>query len=703
MASFKSDETKLKAAKLREQNMSGRAISEELGINIKTVEDFLSKRCHVAWWRKYENKEPIKEVSPLKTEEGRVEIANLYFKKKLSRSEICDRYGIPRRAVTRFLAKESYKDFWASYEKYNMKLTGTMAANTNRLKHDDAKLELVQMFYGKQMSISEICEETGLSHTTVSNFIKQNTHTKWWDENQHLTMGGIEEKEDSGNDDGNYDDEEKEPVPPMNGELHSPEKSYSLGIKTRYVISSCQNNTYINMPFLRSLENYCEHNGAQLMISPFTYNMNGILGIKKAKMLKWDDAVKPYLIKDPIILSDYLGGLVFNADIDILPTAVNPLSGFQSYNKKASGIFPHAKMHLESVPTQKTDPTRMLYTTGAVSQRNYIPRKAGQKASHHHVFGALIIEIDHANKCWYIRQLNATQDGSFQDLNTLYTSDGVVENQSVEAISWGDIHAEHLTQQQVELCFTDEDSIIETLRPKYQFMNDLSDFAPRNHHNRKDPHFLYRTSLNEVRTVEQGLEQAARVLDISEKEWCQTVVVNSNHDEALLKWLKEADYRHDPDNGHFFLKCQLACYDAIEANDSNFMIFEDALKRIITNPTKSDARFLRTDESFLICDEDNNGVQMGQHGHLGNNGARGSINAYTKHGTRVTIGHSHSANIRDGVYQAGVTGGHPIGEGGIEMYYNRGASSWSVSHVVCYPSGKRAIITTHGKNWYLKD
>jgi len=699
MPTFKDDAIKLEAVKLHKQQLTDTAISEKLQINRKTVSDFLAKRSYLSWWNEYEGNDVV--VGILKTDEGRTQVANSFYVDKMHRRDICKRYNISRRTLTAFLSQERYKDFWESYSKYNKKRVGMIESQANKLSDDSAKAELAEMFYVHNKTVKEIVDETGLGRTTVKNFLSQVTHQKWWDENGIPTGGQIESE---GQTDASVDDGEEEIEIPMNGTLDSPDKSYLKGERTRYVLTSCQNNTFIHDKFMTTLETYCEHNDAELLISPFVYNLSGILGHKKDDMLVWDERVQPYLVRDPIVLSEYLGGLVFNAQIDILPTAVNPLSGFQTLNKKASGIFPHTKMHLESVPTQKTDPTRMLYTTGAVSQRNYIPRKAGQKAEHHHVFGALIVEVDHDNKLWYVRQLNASNDGSFQDLTTFYSGKKVTENQHVEAITWGDIHSEHLTEERKDMCFRDEDSIINTLNPKYQFMHDLSDFAPRNHHNRKDPHFLYQTSLNETKTVEEGLELACRVLDIAEKEGCQTVVVNSNHDDALLKWLKEADYRTDYANGHFFLKCQLACYDAIADGDKNFMIFEKAMRELVSNPTKSDAIFLRTDEPFEICEDTGNPILMSMHGHLGSNGSRGSMNGFTKLGQRCVIGHGHGANIRDGVYQVGVMGGSPVGEDGhgIDMYYNKGASSWNASICATYPNGKRTIITAHGKNWHLK-
>ena len=131
--------------------------------------------------------------------------------------------------------------------------------------------------------------------------------------------------------------------------------------------------------------------------------------------------------------------------MNILPTAVNPISGLQNYTNKDSAIIPHAKLQLESLPTPKFEPAKMMYTTGTVTQRNYVQMKAGQKASINHVFSALVVEID-SDGDWFVRQLVAeSETGNFFDLGWYYTPDGKhQEPYCVEAINWGDIHSAKL-------------------------------------------------------------------------------------------------------------------------------------------------------------------------------------------------------------------------------------------------------------------
>lgn len=648
-----SNTKKVTAIMLREEGDTLRDISGKIGIPFTTIRYFLNRKTHKEWWKDYN---------------------------KGKYSSICDSVGFVSASIPTEIPTDK---------------------NDVTLCNDEIKEAALIMRDTVGMGNIAIAKELNLEETCVRRFFAKVTYEDWWakkDAVTDVTEDASEPTESNQDKDPQIvPDEPEEPV--FIGEMDEMQYDQNyLDKHSVFVISSAQNNTLVNTEFMDALESYCGHNNAELLISPFYYNTSGVLG-DKTKQCEYDARVMPYLVDEPIKLSEYLGGLIFCAEMDILPTAVNPFSSMHTYTKSASAIYPHTKMQLESVPTPKHDVCRMMYSTGAVTMRNYVARKAGQKASFHHVFGALVVEVDHENKSWYVRQLNSDKDGSIQDLDKLYHSDGSVTDAEIEAINWGDIHAEKCEQSQIDLCFGD-DGILNELKPKYQFANDLSDFTPRNHHNRKDPHFLYATANSSIRTVEDGLNQASNLLMEMSREWCKTVVVNSNHDNALVKWLREADYRTDPDNAKFFLIAQLECYQAIDRKDKMFSIFETALTDLVSSPIdliQHNVKFLREDESFKICTSKvEDAIECGYHGHTGNNGARGSITSYLKLGTRVNIGHSHSANIRDGVYQAGVTGD-------LDMGYNIGASSWSHSHIITYANGKRAIITTHGNGWKLSD
>lgn len=534
----------------------------------------------------------------------------------------------------------------------------------NPLESDDLKLEVVRLS-NDGVSNSSLSQRFGVGRTTISDFLNGKTYQSWWEEFEKNPMSGVIE------------------------DHHSNLKVLK---KTRYILTSAQNNTFVHAKFFQSLMNMKERLNAQLIVGTFSYNKRGFQNLEKGEADWFDSKLTDYILDEPIMLAK---DLMWCGELNILPTAVNPLSGLYSYTKNCSGIFPHAKMQLESVPTHKNNPVRMLYTTGAVTKRNYIQKKAGQKASFHHIFGALLVEVDHKTGDWFVRQLACDdRKGYIQDLDTIYFPDGSIKkNCRVEAITWGDIHVEKLDAKVSYASFEkNNQSMLNVLKPKYQFVHDVMDFEARNHHNRDDHYFRFSMYVNHKDKVKRNIDEVKYFLNEIQRPYCQTVIVESNHDLALKRWLREADYRTDPANALFFLECQLRMYQAIQ-NKEQFSILEWLCKK--DDKSLNTVKFLRTDESFMTCNENENGIQNGCHGDKGNNGSKGSVNTFKILDSRYNIGHSHSACIRDGVYVAGVSMDID------KATYTAGASSWSHSHIVTYPNGKRTIITLKNGKWRL--
>src|SRR5205085_2406034 len=101
-----------------------------------------------------------------------------------------------------------------------------------------------------------------------------------------------------------------------------------------------------------------------------------------------------YLIHE----NEWCGPLLFAAKMNILPTAVRPLSGLETYSRGKWAVFPHAKTQLVSVPSLPGRHPAMVMTTGACTGPNYIEKKAGLKAEFHHTLGAVIVEVDEADR-----------------------------------------------------------------------------------------------------------------------------------------------------------------------------------------------------------------------------------------------------------------------------------------------------------------
>lgn len=466
------------------------------------------------------------------------------------------------------------------------------------------------------------------------------------------------------------------------------------GVK-RFLLTCAQNNTEIHHEFWRNLQAFAEHVGAQIHVARFTYALNGPSPhLKKSvkaqqREIEWAKELIPFLSEDR---TEIAPGLVWCADLDILPTAVRPLSGLESYTGRASGVFPHPKIAMEPVASGKHEGTKHNYTTGTVTQRNYIQRKAGMKAEFHHCYGALMVEVDHTGT-WFVRQINADSDGSFQDLDTWVAAGMVSDGHRVEAIYWGDGHDVESNEEAVALAF-DEGGIKDQLRPRKDFIGDVISFKSRSHHDRKDPHRMFQRRLQGLGCVRSEAASSAGWFIRMMRDYCETHSVYGNHERHIGQWLKEADGRFDPVNAEFWSAMQSAVFAHIREHGEEPNFLETAIRIAYPNNAfQKRMRFLMEDESVVVCPDHGGGIECGMHGDRGPNGARGSVPGFAKSGRKTCIGHVHSSQIRDGVYVAGTF------EKMSDNDWTRGQSSWSHSHVVIYPNGKRTIITCYKNKW----
>lgn len=465
----------------------------------------------------------------------------------------------------------------------------------------------------------------------------------------------------------------------------------------RYIFTCAQNNTHLHAAVWQNLVALADHYGAEIHVSRFTYDLSSY-GIRNVKPGQDKSGDQDDIWYDPKIAEHVLDesvqvapGLIFCGEMNILPTAARPLTGFQAYTGRSSGIFPHVKFAMESVPSGKFEGTKLNFTTGTVTQRNYIQKTAGLKAEFHHGYGAVLVEVD-SDGDWFVRQLNADSEGVIHDLTLRAAGGKVTHGHRVEAINWGDIHVGRVSRDTERLLWNGDRSMGAVLRPKHQFMHDVIDFRARNHHEMKNFHRMldkfYRGKddvMTELQDVNGFLGERSRLPE------CTSVVVLSNHDRALERWLREADYKADLKNAKFFLRAQLAMVEAIEADDKRFLASEWAVNNVAA-PLGEHVRFLRQDDSYIICHDANGGIECGHHGDKGANGSRGALNQFARTGRKTNTGDSHSAGIMDGAYRAGVTGD-------LDHGYNEGMSSWSNTHIVTYENGKRTLITCWNGKW----
>ena len=481
----------------------------------------------------------------------------------------------------------------------------------------------------------------------------------------------------------------------------TPKAKRQQGKVTRFLCTCAQNNTNLPEPLWDNIQALAKHYDARILIARTVYNrFADTAGMDKKLIIggvhrdhatyHWDERLESYFHDERLELAP---GLVWCGETNISPTAARPLSQFDTYTGRASTVVPHNRIALRPVASHYTEGTKMLFTTGTLTMRNYIQRKAGQMAEFHHCYGALLVEVD-ADGTWFTRQINADSDGVIHDWDVRVAGGKVSTGNRIEAINWGDTHVAYGDPIAYALAWGDG-GMLDQLRPQYQFMNDLIDFRTRNPHNIKR-HLNLQAFVEHTlghRSVRKEMQDTAAFLQKTLRSYCKTLVVSSNHDNFLVEWLERTgDFRKDPENAVYFLEAATHLWRQTEArgkppNMTRWAML-NAGYELIADRNRNTLQFLDEDQSFIICKDAHGGLECGMHGHQGPNGARGSVASLSKMGRKANIGHHHSAGIYDGLYVAGIMGS-------LDQGYNSGPGSWSQSNILTYPNGKRAIQTIY--------
>jgi hypothetical protein len=437
----------------------------------------------------------------------------------------------------------------------------------------------------------------------------------------------------------------------------------------KFVIVAVQNNTDIHPAFWPLVKEFAIENKCEILAAPILYNKNAWAQPDDIdnKGLWFAPEIREFMQDERIILND---SVLYVGNAHVLPTAKNPLSGFQAISSGcANVVIPASKIALECMPAMKGEKGRILQSTGTVTLCNYIARKVGVAAETEHNFGFVIVEPGKIPRSVEFKK------GGFYDFDGEDVAGyGYCENTEPGTIlTLGDIHAEKCGYGRREVMF----NIVQAVQPSYINLHDLLDFTSRNHHNRENPFFKFSQDL-QGHSVFSDVEKAHKFLkDIGMDDGYVINIVESNHDLALDRWLNEADWRDDTVNAVSFLQIAMGKIKSIQRGES-FNAFGYAMNEWFGLPFT--VRFNGTDIPLQY-----HGIEHGNHGDKGPNGARGSIQAFRKIGRDMVIGHSHTPGIAGGVYQVGVGGD-------LDMGYNCGPSSWRNAHCLTFSNGQRQLI-----------
>lgn len=451
-----------------------------------------------------------------------------------------------------------------------------------------------------------------------------------------------------------------------------------------FIITAAQNATPVHDGFWACLQTARKALAAELLVVPIRYkNPTSRWTASQKNLEEWVDEVKPYLFNARVTLNK---NLLLLGDIKTQPTASDPLSGFESISGAESAIIAHTKLALRSVATPASKMAKIITTTGACTVQNYTDSKAGKKGEFHHALAAIIVEID--GPIFHVRHVNYDKKtGSFTDLETRYKPARAVRAPRPLALVMGDTHVDFIDPK-VEAA---TDQMIAMLEPEHLVWHDLLDGYSANPHHFGNPFNAYAKRQAGIDDVKKEVFRAIDHVVNKTPADTISIIVASNHDDFLRRWVVNTDWRGDPTNAEFYLATAWAMIRDTKMGTggteypSPFPYWFNQRVGL----TKS-YKTLGGNESYVL-----GGVELGMHGDRGPNGSRGSAKNLRRIGVRSIIGHSHSPAIEEGCYQVGTSTR-------LRLEYNSGPSSWLNAHCLLHADGKRQLVVIVNGKWRLQ-
>lgn len=456
----------------------------------------------------------------------------------------------------------------------------------------------------------------------------------------------------------------------------------SLGGVTRFIVTAAQNATPAHVGFVKAIETACDHLNAEPLVIPLRYkNPTSRWTESQANEEVWAPEVQPYLYNARKHLNKKL---VLMGDVKTQPTAAHPLTGFEALTHGESGILGHTKLQLRTVAAPQRSLPKILTTTGACTLPNYTDSKAGALGAFHHTLGAVMVEI--RGKTFHLRQLNGHKvGGTFYDLDRHYCSDAILDAEPALAIVLGDTHVDSVDPQVTKA----SDEIIKVLQPGVVVWEDVLDgYAVNPHHKGNVFNALAKIENNRA-CIEAEVNRALYYIDEHTPEDALALVVPSNHNDFLTRWIIDTDPRTTPGNAKFWARTFLAMAEQTDLDGSGTKYPEPFAMLGRAALAHRKAKFLERDESYQVA-----GIELGMHGDEGPNGARGSIRNLARIGVKSIIGHTHSPGINEGCYQVGTSTR-------LKLEYTSGPSGWLNTHCVVYANGKRSLLNIINGEWRL--
>lgn len=455
----------------------------------------------------------------------------------------------------------------------------------------------------------------------------------------------------------------------------------------RFIITTAVTGCDVHEGFLNSIKKYCDTNKAEMLVLLATdpaaavseqKDNNG--NSREIRNQRKTFTCDPKIDRSSIVVADSsLNNKIHIKTVKLSAKHIDPATGFSRIGQRVgSFIYASPKQRLKYTRNAKGQTPHAVMTTGAVTvptygTNRYMSDRTAMIAEHDHTMGALVVEI-YNNKEYYFRQVQAAEDGSFVDLGVRYYPDRTEEDLP-EALVLGDWHAGE-TDPVARKVFKD---VAKSLQVPRLFMHDAFNGTSVNHHEEKDLIIRSQRAESGELSIKEEFQILAKDMNELLTVADELIMVKSNHDDFLDRYLRAVRFKDDPTNFRLSLDLAGVLYDGedtIKYGVEKFGLEEE---------NKEKVTWLKVDESYKI-----GGVELGAHGHGYVSGIRNIENAY---GNSVT-GHTHAPQILRGAWVVGTCSL-------LALSYNKGPSDWMHTSCLVYSDGSRQLINAINGRWRL--
>lgn len=457
-----------------------------------------------------------------------------------------------------------------------------------------------------------------------------------------------------------------------------------------YIITCAQNGTPVDPEFWPCLKTAARHKKAELLVVPIRYkNPTSLWEESQANEEYWVPEVQDYLWNQHTELNQ---NLVLIGDAKTQPTAAQPVVGYEAITGASSAIIGHPKIQMKCIPAPSNRMAKVLTTTGACTVPNYTDSKAGKIGAFHHSLAALVVEV--VGKKFFLRHMGFDKKtGSCTDLDRRYYPDHHEKAPRAAALVMGDTHTDFISKD-VERATFGSEGMVETLRPQELIWHDLLDAYAVNPHHKGNPFNAYAKVVSGRTSIADEVRRACHFVKDRTPKDTLSVIVPSNHNDFLRRWIVDSDWKTQPSNALFYLETAAQMLRETRFIPEIGTVYPSPFPMVFPQIVDcSNIKLLKDDHT------DNKGpshkvlgIELGMHGDRGPNGSRGSIQNHKRLGVRSIIGHSHCVGIEEGCYQVGTSTG-------LNLEYTGGPSSWLTAHCVINADGKRQMLIIVDGEW----